>query len=72
MIGWCSVLVGQAIGFVFTMTHIIGMSLVKPFDDLVSGTALDALCRTIEINLLEDLNEETPPAIETYKGLYII
>jgi ion channel-forming bestrophin family protein len=71
VVGFYSIFLGLVIGFVFSMTHIIGMILVKPFEDLVSGIPLDSINRTIEINLLESLNEETPPVIKSLKGVYI-
>ena len=60
--GVWSILLGVIVGFVFHTTHIIGMSLLNPFEPLATGIPLDQITRTIEINLLEMLGEPNVPA----------
>ncbi|RYX82426.1 hypothetical protein EON83_19640 [bacterium] len=60
--GLWSVVLGSIISFVFHTTHIIGVSLLNPFEPDVAGISLDQITRTIEINLLEMLGESDIPA----------
>jgi len=73
MAGPWSMLYGVIIGEVFLITHSIGMSLLNPFDNIISGISLDQITRTIEINLLETLGEtDIPLPIESVGGNYIM
>lgn len=56
-----SIFMGWLIGFVFVSTQINGMRLVNPFDINASGLPLNNIARTIEINLLQMINEENVP-----------
>jgi putative membrane protein len=48
----------------------IGKNLEDPFDNHVYDTPMTALSRTIEINLLQALQEEQlPPAIQPVNGV---
>ncbi len=68
-----SVALGVIMGFVFHTTHIIGMSLVNPFENAVMGTPLDQITRTIEINLLQMMGEsEVPPPIQPVNNEYVM
>jgi putative membrane protein len=61
------------IGFVFVSTQINGMSLVDPFQNNSSGVPLNQITRTIEINLLEMLNEnDIPEPIKAINNEYIL
>lgn len=60
-VGIASIFLGWMIGFVFVSTQINGMSLVNPFESNSAGVPLNQITRTIEINLLQMLNEEDIP-----------
>lgn len=64
MIGPWSILMGFIIGTVYIITHKIGLVLLNPFDELISGIPLNQITRTIEINLLETLGEKDIPEPE--------
>ncbi|HBH06590.1 MAG TPA: hypothetical protein DDX92_08315 [Flavobacteriales bacterium] len=58
---------------VFLTTHSLGETLIDPFDPVPSGVSLDAITRTIEINLLETLgDDQVPPPVENVDGEYIM
>ncbi|RZL59109.1 MAG: hypothetical protein EOO93_16130 [Pedobacter sp.] len=59
--GVYSIFLGWLIGFVFVSTQINGMSLVNPFENNSAGVPLNSITRTIEINLLQMLEEEEIP-----------
>lgn len=59
--GPASIFLGWLIGFVFVSTQINGMSLVNPFENNSAGVPLNQITRTIEINLLQMLQEEEIP-----------
>ncbi|MFI5156836.1 MAG: bestrophin family protein [Chitinophagales bacterium] len=73
-IGLWSVFFGWVVGFVFHASHINGMSLMNPFEMSPSSIPLNAITRTIEINLLQDLGEKEIPAPEkpAHEGEYIL
>jgi len=71
--GWWSILVAWIIGAVFHITHLNGMGLVDPFDEVPTGVALNQISRTIEINLLQMLDEkEIPEPVEPINGEYVL
>lgn len=71
--GLWSVLLGGIVSFVFHTTHVIGVSLMNPFEPEVSGISLDQITRTIEINLLEMLGEsDVPPALKPVNNEYVM
>jgi ion channel-forming bestrophin family protein len=71
--GIWAVALGSIVSFVFHTTHIIGVSLLNPFEPQVTGISLDQITRTIEINLLEMLGEsDIPPAIKPIGGEYVM
>ena len=47
----------------------IGDDLVDPFSDTVHDVPLSAMCRTIEIDLLQSLGEEAPPPLAPKRGV---
>lgn len=68
-----SILVSWLVGFVFHVTHINGLSLMNPFEPTPAGISLDAITRTIEINLLEVLaDEEIPEPVRSVNDEYIL
>jgi len=73
MIGLWSILVGITIGSVYIITHRIGLALLKPFDELITGISLDQLTRIIEINLLESMRaSDIPEPIKPVNEKYIM
>lgn len=71
--GIWSVLLGFIVGFIFHTTHIIGMSLLNPFEAQAAGVPLDQITRTIEINLLEMLGEtNVPPPVMAVNNEYVL
>jgi putative membrane protein len=68
-----SILFGFLVGYVFLTTHEMGNALLEPFIVIPTGVALDQITRTIEINLLEMLNEqEIPEPIQPVNNEYIM
>ena len=71
--GAWAILLGWLVGFVFHITHLNGQSLVNPFDGNPASIPLDAIVRTIEINLLEVLDEPHIPApVVPINGEYLL
>jgi putative membrane protein len=72
-IGPWSILLGWVIGFVFQVTHQNGMVLMDPFDELPTGIPLNQISRTIEINLLEMLDEkQIPEPVKPVNNEYVL
>ena len=72
-IGYWSILFGIIIGLIFVITQSIGLTLLNPFDDLISGIPLNQITRTIEINLLEALKEsDIPEPVKSEDNKYIM
>lgn len=72
-IGPWSILMGVLIGYVFLTTHTIGYMLLNPFSEISTGTPLDQITRTIEINLLQSLHSgDIPKPVESVNGEYIM
>jgi putative membrane protein len=46
----------------FYQIYVLGKVLASPFDNMKTDVALDAICRIIEIDLKEIINEEAVPA----------
>ena len=71
--GYWSIFMGWLIGFVFVSTQINGMRLVNPFNINASGLPLNNISRTIEINLLQMINDEDiPEPIKPINDEYIL
>ena len=71
--GVWSIAIGTVIGYIYLVSHQLGKSLVDPFEHLPSGIPLDQITRTIEINLLEALDEENiPKPVEAINNEYIM
>ncbi len=61
------------IGYVFILLEYLGRHIENPFENHPNDTPIDALSRTIEINLREVLGEsQLPPAIELQEGKYLL
>lgn len=67
-----SILIGWLVGVVFHDTHTIGMLILDPFKRPKSGISLDQISRTIEIDLLEMMNETNiPEPVKPVNGEYV-
>ena len=67
---WLSVPVSALIGWVYVMMEVVGDYTENPFQGMANDIPMLSLCRTIEIDLLEMLEEkDLPPAIEIKKGI---
>ncbi|HEY9005292.1 bestrophin family protein [Ohtaekwangia sp.] len=72
-VGHWSILLGFMVGFVFHITHINGMNIMDPFQHNPAGIPVNSITRTIEINLLQALQEKDIPQPEApIKGEYIL
>jgi ion channel-forming bestrophin family protein len=56
-------------GFMFLVALHIGDDLVDPFANTVHDVPLTAMCRTIEIDLLEGIGEESPKPLQPERGI---
>ena len=73
LVGYWSILGGWIIGYLFEATLQSGMSLVDPFERRPAGIALDAISRTIEINLLQELGDSNiPAAVQPVNGTHLL
>jgi len=71
--GIASIFLGWMIGFVFVSTQINGMSLINPFENNSAGVPLNQITRTIEINLLQMLEEdEIPEPVKPINEEYVL
>lgn len=71
--GAASIFMGWLIGFVFVSTQINGMRLVNPFYINASSLPLNSISRTIEINLLQMMNEtDIPEPVKPINDEYIL
>ena len=69
---WLSVPIVTLISWVFLMMELVGDYSENPFQGMNNDIPMLSLCRTIEIDLREILNEtELPPNIEAEKGVLI-
>lgn len=61
------------IGYVFILLEYLGRHIENPFENHPNDTPIDALSRTIEINLKEVLGEKNlPEKIEPREGKYLL
>ena len=73
MVDFWSIPIGVFVGYVFLVTHKVGLTILNPFEPTPSGISLDQITRTIEINLLETLGEkEIPKPIQPINKEYIM
>jgi len=67
---WLSVPISALIGWVYVMMESIGDITQNPFQGLPNDIPMMSLCRVIEIDLREMLNEtDLPPNIKAKKGI---
>ena len=72
-VGAWAILFGIMIGYVFIVTHAVGLTIINPFEPIPSGIPMDQIARTIEINLLEALGEtDIPEPIKSVNDEYIM
>lgn len=72
-VGSLSILFGIVIGLIFIIIQSIGVALLNPFDEIISGIPLNQITRTIEINLLEALKEPNiPEPVQSVDNKYIM
>lgn len=58
------------VSWMFYQIYVLGKVLSKPFDNIKTDVALDAICRTIEIDLLEIVHgENVPKPLKPVKGV---
>lgn len=67
--GYLTILASTVICFIFYVLDRVGRNNEDPFENKIQDTPMSALCRTIEINLMELLGEsELPKPLEAVNG----
>lgn len=67
---WASVPFGMIVGWVYINMELIGDYSENPFEGLFNDVPMLAICRNIEIDLLEMMGEKNiPPAIKPKNGV---
>ena len=57
-------------GWMFYQIYVLGKVLASPFDSMKTDVALDAICRTIEIDLREIIKDkDVPPELKPVDGV---
>ncbi len=75
VMGWWSVFMSWLVGFVFVSTQVNGMNLVNPFENNSASLPLNQITRTIEINLLQMMDEKSekiPAPVTPVNGEYVL
>lgn len=73
LVDFWSIPIGVFVGYVFLITHQVGLTILNPFEPTPSGISLDQITRTIEINLLETIGEkEIPEPTQSVNNEYIM
>lgn len=69
-LGFFAVPIAGLVAFLFLTIEHFAIDLQRPFDNEPNDTAMNAICRTIEINILQMLEEENiPQPIEPENGV---
>ncbi len=68
-LGWITPLGSTVLGFLFVALDRIGSDLENPFAESVHALPMQAIARTIEIDLLQSIGEAAPPAIAAVRGV---
>jgi ion channel-forming bestrophin family protein len=68
-LGFATPLGSTVAGLMFLAVLAIGDDLVDPFANTVHDLPLTAMCRTIEIDLLQSIGDEAPPPLTPVKGV---
>ncbi|UAK26181.1 bestrophin family protein [Sphingomonas nostoxanthinifaciens] len=66
---WATPIGSSVAGFMFLAGLSIGDDLVDPFSDTVHDVPLEAMCRTIEIDLLQSIGDDAPPPLRPIDGV---
>ena len=71
--GWFSVLLTLALAFVYLMIETIEVSMHDPFDMEPSDTPMSAICRTIEIDLMQMTGaKKVPKPVMPVDGIFTL
>lgn len=68
-LGFATPLGSTVAGLMFLAVLRIGDDLVDPFANMVHDVPLAAICRTIEIDLLQSIGDEAPSPVQPVKGI---
>jgi putative membrane protein len=68
-LGFATPLGSTVAGLMFLAVLAIGDDLVDPFANTVHDVPLSAMCRTIEIDLLQAIGDEAPPPAQPVDGI---
>ena len=68
-LGWATPVGSTLAGLMFLAVLRIGDDLVDPFANTIHDVPLDAMCRTIEIDLLEAIGDPAPEPVRPVKGV---
>lgn len=67
--GWVTIPITLIIGFIFFALDKIASGIENPFENYINDTPMSSICRTIEINLKQQLGEnDLPEPIAPVKG----
>ena len=61
LVGYWAIPFGWIIGFVFFASYNNGLGIMNPFENHHTDTPMNAICRTIEINLLQEMGKTSIP-----------
>lgn len=68
-LGWITPFGSTLVGFLFVSLDRLGADLESPFADTVHALPMQAITRTIEIDLLQSIGEPAPPPVEVRRGV---
>jgi putative membrane protein len=67
--GWFTIPFSMLVGFIFFALDSIARAIENPFENTYNDIPMTAICRTIETNIKEMLDEtDLPPAIQPVNG----
>ena len=58
---WLTIPISVTLSWIFYMMEVVGDSSENPFENAINDVPMTAICRTIEIDLLQMLKEKTVP-----------
>lgn len=68
-LGWLTPLGSTLVGFEFLALDEIGRDLEEPFKPSLHALPMAAMATTIEIDLLQPIGDEAPPAVQATRGV---
>lgn len=68
-LGWATPFGSTLAGLMFLAAHQIADDLVDPFSNTPHDLPMDAMCRTIEIDLKQAIGDEAPAPLQPVKGV---